>query len=90
MITRRMYMIGSIAAALAISASAAKADLLDTIKSAGVLRAATPQDSPPFGIPGPDMKIVGYDIDISRSPPEPKRSVATTVQHWFPVRADSV
>ncbi len=65
MITRRFCLIGSVFAVLIASGTLAHADLLAKIQSAGVLRMATPQDSPPFGVPGPDMKIVGYDIDVA-------------------------
>ncbi len=43
----------------------AETDTLSTIKSAGVLKVAVPQDFPPFGSVGPDMKPVGYDIDMA-------------------------
>lgn len=51
--------------ALAFGASAAQADALDTIKKAGVLKVAVPQDFAPFGSAGPDLKPVGYDIDMA-------------------------
>lgn len=41
------------------------ADGLDTVKKAGVLRVAVPQDFPPFGTVGADMKPQGYDIDMA-------------------------
>jgi len=41
------------------------ADGLDTIKKAGTLRVAVPQDFPPFGTVGADMKPLGYDIDMA-------------------------
>ncbi|MDP5238307.1 transporter substrate-binding domain-containing protein [Uliginosibacterium sp. 31-16] len=43
----------------------ALADGLDSIKKAGTLRVAVPQDFPPFGTIGADMKPVGYDIDAA-------------------------
>lgn len=53
--------IAMIAAPLAgISAGA-----LDTIKEAGVLKVAVPQDFPPFGSVGTDMQPKGYDIDMA-------------------------
>jgi polar amino acid transport system substrate-binding protein len=44
---------------------AARADALDTIKKSGTLRVAVPQDFPPFGTVGPDLKPRGYDIDMA-------------------------
>lgn len=41
------------------------ADGLDTVKKSGVLRVAVPQDFPPFGTVGADMKPQGYDIDMA-------------------------
>ncbi len=49
---------------LALS-TAARADGLDTVKKSGVLRVAVPQDFPPFGTVGPDLKPRGYDIDTA-------------------------
>lgn len=42
------------------------ADQLADIKSRGVIRVAVPQDYPPFGFVGPDMKMKGYDVDTGR------------------------
>lgn len=39
---------------------------LDTIEQHGVLRVAVPQDFPPFGSVGTDLKPQGYDIDMAR------------------------
>ena len=39
---------------------------LESIKKAGVLAVAVPQDFPPFGSVGSDMQPVGYDIDTAR------------------------
>jgi polar amino acid transport system substrate-binding protein len=44
---------------------AARADALASIKKAGVLRVAVPQDFPPFGSVGADLKPQGYDIDVA-------------------------
>ena len=41
------------------------ADQLDSIRAAHVLRVAVPEDYPPFGSPGADMKLQGYDIDMA-------------------------
>jgi polar amino acid transport system substrate-binding protein len=54
-----------VAAATLIAASPARADGLDDIKKAGVLKVAVPQDFPPFGTVGPDLKPLGYDIDMA-------------------------
>ncbi|WP_028536294.1 transporter substrate-binding domain-containing protein [Paludibacterium yongneupense] len=45
--------------------AAAHADALANIKKAGVLRVAVPQDFPPFGSVGADLKPQGYDIDVA-------------------------
>jgi polar amino acid transport system substrate-binding protein len=54
-----------VAAALGV-ASPAHADALDDIIAAKTLRVAVPQDFPPFGSAGPDMRPVGYDIDTAK------------------------
>ncbi len=43
----------------------AQADALDRITKDKVLRVAVPQDFPPFGSVGLDMKPLGYDIDTA-------------------------
>ena len=53
------------AAALATIGSAAHADVLANVQKAGVLRVAIPQDFPPFGSLGTDLKLQGYDIDMA-------------------------
>jgi polar amino acid transport system substrate-binding protein len=45
--------------------SSAQADALERITKDKVLRVAVPQDFPPFGSVGTDMKPVGYDIDAA-------------------------
>jgi polar amino acid transport system substrate-binding protein len=50
---------------LALAACAARADALADIKKAGVVKVAVPQDFPPFGSVGKDMKPQGYDIDVA-------------------------
>lgn len=52
------------AASLAIAAPAS-ADALDDVMKAKVLKVAVPQDFPPFGSAGPDLKPIGYDIDMA-------------------------
>jgi len=44
---------------------AAKADALDDIMKSKVIKIAVPQDFAPFGSAGPDLKPVGYDIDMA-------------------------
>jgi polar amino acid transport system substrate-binding protein len=54
------------ALALGVFASLpAHADVLDNVKKSGTLRVAVPQDFPPFGTVGADMKPQGYDIDMA-------------------------
>jgi polar amino acid transport system substrate-binding protein len=43
----------------------ARADVLANITKAGVLKVAVPQDFPPFGTVGTDLKPRGYDIDVA-------------------------
>lgn len=47
-------------------AHVARADTLDDIMKAGVIRIAVPQDLPPWGFVGPDMNLQGYDIDMAK------------------------
>jgi polar amino acid transport system substrate-binding protein len=47
------------------SAPAAQADTLDDIMKRGMIRIAVPQDFPPFGTVGKDMKPEGYDVDMA-------------------------
>jgi len=55
------------AAAVLLAAPALSgAEALDDIAGAGVLKVAVPQDFPPFGSVGPDMKPLGYDIDTAQ------------------------
>lgn len=51
--------------ALGLAPIAARADALADVKKAGVVRVAIPQDFPPFGSVGKDMKPQGYDIDVA-------------------------
>jgi polar amino acid transport system substrate-binding protein len=50
---------------VACSPLAAHADGLDTIAKSGTLRVAVPEDYPPFGAVGADMKPQGYDVDMA-------------------------
>lgn len=43
----------------------AHADALANAEKAGAIRIAVPQDFPPFGTVGPDLKPRGYDIDVA-------------------------
>ncbi|WP_342050768.1 MULTISPECIES: transporter substrate-binding domain-containing protein [unclassified Cupriavidus] len=55
---------GACLASLTLSAPA-RADALDDVTKAGVLRVAVPQDFPPFGSIGADMAPQGLDIDVA-------------------------
>lgn len=55
----------ALGAAVAVSPAAARADALENILKQGVLKAAVPQDFPPFGSVGVDMKPMGYDVDAA-------------------------
>jgi len=56
-------------AALALSVgAAARADQLQDIKQAGILRVATFDSNPPFGSVDPkSLSIVGYDVDFAQA-----------------------
>jgi polar amino acid transport system substrate-binding protein len=43
----------------------AHADALANAEKTGTIRIAVPQDFPPFGTVGPDLKPRGYDIDVA-------------------------
>ncbi|MFG1362545.1 transporter substrate-binding domain-containing protein [Xanthobacter versatilis] len=64
---RAAFAAGALLGALAPVAlsTAARADTLDDIMRAGVIRIAVPQDFPPFGSVGVDLKPLGYDIDVA-------------------------
>lgn len=59
-------LLATLFAALAFSLSPAHADALDDINARGVLKVAVPQDFPPFGSVGPDLKPRGLDIDTAQ------------------------
>lgn len=61
---RRLFLAAAVALA-ALAHAPAQADTLADIKKAGTLKVAVPQDYPPFGSVGADMKPVGYDIDMA-------------------------
>ncbi|MFG1373197.1 transporter substrate-binding domain-containing protein [Xanthobacter oligotrophicus] len=64
---RTAFAAGALLGALApvVLSTAARADTLDDIMKAGVIRIAVPQDFPPFGSVGVDLKPLGYDIDVA-------------------------
>ena len=66
MFVRRSFLASSaLALMLACGISTAYADGLDAVRKNGTLRVAVPQDFPPFGTVGPDLKPRGYDIDMA-------------------------
>lgn len=62
---RRALFFATFATLLLAHAPGASADTLADVKKAGVLKVAVPQDYPPFGSVGGDMKPIGYDIDMA-------------------------
>lgn len=65
MITIVRIAAAAVLAATTLMAGTASADALSDIKKAGVIKIAVPQDFPPFGTVGKDMKPQGYDIDVA-------------------------
>lgn len=62
----RIFMTALMLGVLMISTVAsADTDVLKSVKESGVLKVAVPQDFPPFGSVGPDLKPAGYDIDMA-------------------------
>ncbi|WP_313027206.1 transporter substrate-binding domain-containing protein [Pseudomonas lopnurensis] len=59
-------LLGTLFATLAFALPPAHADALDDINARGVLKVAVPQDFPPFGSVGPDLKPRGLDIDTAQ------------------------
>jgi polar amino acid transport system substrate-binding protein len=62
---RRALLAAALASLFLAQAPTATADTLADIKKAGVLKVAVPQDYPPFGSVGGDMKPIGYDVDMA-------------------------
>jgi polar amino acid transport system substrate-binding protein len=62
---RRSILSALILSLTALTAGASHADALDDVLKSKTLRVAVPQDFPPFGSVGPDLKPVGYDIDMA-------------------------
>ncbi len=57
-----------IAGAAGLSATAASAaDLLDTVKQAGVLKIGLEGTYPPFGFRNPKNELDGFDVDVARA-----------------------
>jgi polar amino acid transport system substrate-binding protein len=63
---RRHLLLTLCAAVAAFVAGPARADALQDILKTGTVRIAVPQDFPPFGSVGPDLKPLGYDIDTAK------------------------
>jgi polar amino acid transport system substrate-binding protein len=63
---RRCLLSALIAGAACAAVPFAQADGLSDITSRGVLKVAVPQDFPPFGSVGTDMKPRGLDIDMAQ------------------------
>lgn len=61
---KRGLAVGAAAVGIVMSAGA-QASLLGDIEDRGVIRVAVPQDFPPFGSVGTDLKPRGYDIDMA-------------------------
>jgi len=60
---RTLALVGAVA--LGSIVPVAKADVLGNIAKSGTIKIAVPQDFPPFGSVGADMKPNGYDIDVA-------------------------
>lgn len=65
MTSNRAFRAALFAIALLGTAGAARADALDDIMKAKVIKVAVPQDFAPFGSAGSDLKPQGYDIDMA-------------------------
>lgn len=63
---KRQFLKSLIAASFLVSGvHLAQADTLSNVEKSGVIRIAVPQDFPPFGSLGSDLKLQGYDIDMA-------------------------
>lgn len=62
---RRSVLTALVLSFTALIAPLGHADALDDVMKNKVLKVAVPQDFPPFGSVGADMKPVGYDIDVA-------------------------
>lgn len=63
---RRTLLLSLCTAASLLATPLTHADTLDDIVRAGTIKIAVPQDFPPFGSVGADMKPLGYDIDTAQ------------------------
>lgn len=63
---RRTVLSALLAGVTALASTFAHADVLDDVIKNKTLRVAVPQDFPPFGSVGVDLKPVGYDIDVAK------------------------
>ncbi len=61
----RPVLLASLLLAGAFCAGRARADALDDIHKAGVLKAGIFEDFPPFSSAGADMSMQGYDVDVA-------------------------
>ena len=52
--------------ALSLAPSAARADAVDDITKAGVIKVGVFGDFPPFSSVSPDMSLKGYDVDVAQ------------------------
>ncbi len=66
MTQRYSALLAALFASLMLSQAPAHADGLEDVVKRGVLKVAVPQDFPPFGSVGPDMKPRGLDIDTAK------------------------
>ncbi len=57
----------SLLAAGAVAATAQAADLLDTVKQAGVLKIGVEGTYPPFNYRGANNQLEGFDVDVARA-----------------------
>lgn len=66
-IGRRIFKAGSamLLCAGLLHAAPSQADVIDNIAKSGAVRIGVFMDYPPFGSIGPDMKPIGYDIDMA-------------------------
>lgn len=62
----RSLLLASLLCGGVMTVSHAQADALADITARGVLKVAVPQDFPPFGSVGPDLKPRGLDIDTAQ------------------------
>lgn len=66
MTTFRSLFLATLFCGTTLALPLAQADALADISARGVLKVAVPQDFPPFGSVGPDMKPRGLDIDTAQ------------------------